>query len=152
MAAITICSHEIKRRLLLGRKVMTKLDSVLALVRQLISTCLPIDQCLSAAWSLHSPMDCSPPHSSVHGILQAGILEWVAISSSRESSWSRDWTYSLLMSHYYTCGHHQLKLIPVSKHFHSTDPVHSHASFTVVYYMYLHFHPSPGAFSLNRSL
>ena len=29
-------------------------------------------------------MDCSPPGSSVHGILQARILEWVAISSSRE--------------------------------------------------------------------
>ena len=28
-------------------------------------------------------MDCSPPGSSVHGILQARILEWVAISSSR---------------------------------------------------------------------
>ena len=31
-------------------------------------------------------MDCSPPDSSVHGILQARILEWVAISYSRESS------------------------------------------------------------------
>ena len=31
-------------------------------------------------------MDCSPPGSSVHGILQARILEWVAISSSRGSS------------------------------------------------------------------
>ena len=30
------------------------------------------------------PMDCSPPGSSVHGILQARILEWVAISFSRE--------------------------------------------------------------------
>ena len=30
--------------------------------------------------------DCSPPGSSVHGIFQAGILEWVAISSSRGSS------------------------------------------------------------------
>ena len=30
-------------------------------------------------------MDCSPPGSSVHGILQARILEWVAISFSRES-------------------------------------------------------------------
>ena len=29
-------------------------------------------------------MDCSPPGSSVHGILQAGILEWVAISFSRD--------------------------------------------------------------------
>ena len=32
------------------------------------------------------PMDCSPPGSSVHGIFQARILEWVAISFSRGSS------------------------------------------------------------------
>ena len=32
-------------------------------------------------------MDCSPPGFSVHGIFPAGILEWVAISSSRASSW-----------------------------------------------------------------
>ena len=31
-----------------------------------------------------NPMDCRPPGSSVHGILQAGILEWVAIPISRE--------------------------------------------------------------------
>ena len=37
-------------------------------------------------------MDCSPPGSSVHGILQARILEWVAIPSSRGSSQPRDWT------------------------------------------------------------
>ena len=35
-------------------------------------------------------MDCSPPGSSIQGILQARILEWVAISYSRGSSWSRD--------------------------------------------------------------
>ena len=34
-------------------------------------------------------MDCCPPGSFVHGILQARILEWVAISSSRGSSWPR---------------------------------------------------------------
>ena len=34
--------------------------------------------------------DCSPPGSSVHGILQARILEWVAMLSSRESSQPRD--------------------------------------------------------------
>ena len=38
------------------------------------------------------PMDCSPPGSSVHGSLQARILEWVAISFSRGSSQSRDRT------------------------------------------------------------
>ena len=37
-------------------------------------------------------MDCSPNASSVHGILQARILEWVAISFSRVSSWPRKWT------------------------------------------------------------
>ena len=35
-------------------------------------------------------LDCSPPGSSVYGIFQARILEWVAVSSSRASSWSRD--------------------------------------------------------------
>ena len=37
-------------------------------------------------------VNCSPPGSPVHGILQARILEWVAISSSRGSSRSRDRT------------------------------------------------------------
>ena len=37
-------------------------------------------------------MDCSPPGSSVPGILQVRILEWVAISFSRGSSWPRDGT------------------------------------------------------------
>ena len=36
--------------------------------------------------TLGDPMDCGPPGSSVHGILQARILEWVAISFSRVSS------------------------------------------------------------------
>ena len=39
---------------------------------------------------LCNPMDCSPPGSSVHGILQARILEWVAVPSSRGSSPPRD--------------------------------------------------------------
>ena len=38
-------------------------------------------------------MDCNPPGSSVHGILQARILEWVATSFSRVSSQPRDWTW-----------------------------------------------------------
>ena len=50
------------------------------------------------AKSLHScltfcdSMDHSPPGSYVHGILQARIQEWVAMLSSRASSWLRDWT------------------------------------------------------------
>ena len=42
--------------------------------------------------TLTDPMDCSLPGSSVHGILWARILEWVAIPFSRGSSWSRDQT------------------------------------------------------------
>ena len=41
-------------------------------------------------WVFATP--CTPPGSSVHGILRARTLEWVAISSSRGSSWPRDWT------------------------------------------------------------
>ena len=43
----------------------------------------------SRVW-LRDPMDCSPPGSSVHGVLQARILEWVATPSSRGSSRPRD--------------------------------------------------------------
>ena len=39
------------------------------------------------------PMDCSLPGSSVHGIFQVRVLEWVAISFSKESSWPRDRTW-----------------------------------------------------------
>ena len=50
--------------------------------------CLVAQLCLT----LCDPMDCSPPGSSVHGIFQARILEWVAISFSRGSSRPRDQT------------------------------------------------------------
>ena len=42
--------------------------------------------------TLCDPMDCSPPGSSVHGILQARILEWVAMPYSTGSSRPRDWS------------------------------------------------------------
>ena len=44
------------------------------------------------------PADCSPPGSSVHGILQARRLEWVAISSSGESSRLREQTHVCCVS------------------------------------------------------
>ena len=53
-----------------------------------------------ASWSevaqlcptLCNPMDCSLPGSSIHGIFQARVLEWIAISFSMGSSWPRDRT------------------------------------------------------------
>ena len=51
--------------------------------------CLVTKSC----WTLFDPMDCSLPCSAVLGISQARILEWVAISFFRASSWPRDQTY-----------------------------------------------------------
>ena len=59
--------------------------------------------CLKMSWCVHAksfqlcptlcdPMNYSLPGSSVHGILQARILEWVSMPSSRGSSWPRDQT------------------------------------------------------------
>ena len=64
------CRHEIKRHMLLGRKAMTNL---LKKLHQLCPT-------------LYGPMDHSPSGSSVHGILQARILQWVAMFYSSVSS------------------------------------------------------------------
>ena len=48
------------------------------------------------------PMDYSPPDSSVHGVLQARILEWVSTPSSRGSSRPRDGTHISPVS----CAYH----------------------------------------------
>ena len=54
--------------------------------------------------TLYDLIGCSPPGSYVHGILQAGILEWVAISSSRGSSNSRIKPASLTSLALQTCS------------------------------------------------
>ena len=54
----------------------------------IVCVCEVTQSCLT----LCNPMDCSPPGSSVRGILQARIVEWVDISFSRESSQLRDQT------------------------------------------------------------
>ena len=55
----------------------------------LFYTCMCI-QLLSHVWP--DFMDCSLPSSTVHGIFQATVLQWVAISFSRRSSWAGYWT------------------------------------------------------------
>ena len=49
--------------------------------------------CFSLVWGLWDPMDCSPPGFSVHGILQARILKWIAMPSSMGYSWPRYQTH-----------------------------------------------------------
>ena len=48
--------------------------------------------CTQSCLTLCNPMDCSPPGSSVHGILQVRILEWIAMLFLRGSSQPRDQT------------------------------------------------------------
>ena len=65
--------------------------------------------------TLSDPMDCSLPDSSIHGILQARILEWVAISFSRGSSWPREWTPIIYASCIDRQRHNSLPLAPPGK-------------------------------------
>ena len=50
-------------------------------------------QLLQLCPALHDPTDCSLPGSSVNGIFQARIPEWVPMPTSWGSSWPRDWTH-----------------------------------------------------------
>ena len=61
--------------------------------------------------SLCDPMDCSPSGFSVHGVFQARILEWVAISSSMGSSQRRDQTHGSYISRQILYPHHGQDLI-----------------------------------------
>ena len=58
----------------------------------LIDDDVVVTQLLNHIW-LCEPMDGSPPGSSVRGIFQARILEWVAMPFSSGSSWPRDQTW-----------------------------------------------------------
>ena len=55
-----------------------------------ISSCYSV---VKSCPTLCNPVNCSPPGSSVHGILQARKLEWVVISFSRGPSQPRDWAW-----------------------------------------------------------
>ena len=55
--------------------------------------------CFSRVWLCAIPWDCSLPDSSVNGILEARILKWVDMPSSRGSSWLRDWTHNSYISY-----------------------------------------------------
>ena len=51
-----------------------------------VCVCVCVHVCAQLCLALCNSIDCSPPDSSVHGIFQTRILEWVAISYSRGSS------------------------------------------------------------------
>ena len=71
---------------------------------------LPLGYVAQFCPTLCDPMDCSPPGSSVHGILQARIMEWVAMPSSRGSSQLRDQTHVF----YVSCTGRQAGSLPLA--------------------------------------
>ena len=70
--------------------IMITKDYELLKGRDFLFFCVVVVQSLSHVPLFCDPMDCSPPGSFVHGISQARILEWAAISFSRGSSGLRD--------------------------------------------------------------
>ena len=65
--------------------------------------------------TLWNPMDYSPPGSSVHGILQARILEWVSIPFSRGSSWPRYWIHvSCVAGRFFTAEPSKMQIVFLS--------------------------------------
>ena len=124
ITANDVCSHEIKKHLLLGRKGTTNLGSIsksrdvilptkVCIVKVMVfpvvmygceSWAIKKAACLCAKLlqlcpTLCDAMDCGPPSPSVHGILQARILEWIAMPSSRGASQPRDWTHISCLLH-----------------------------------------------------
>ena len=75
-------------RFLLGVNV---LKSIAVTDAQLWIFCVHA-QLLQSFLTLCNPMNCCPPGCSVHGIITARILEWVAMLSSKGPSWPRDQT------------------------------------------------------------
>ena len=98
MAFLTICQQPLVWKLSLthevsGQKLFPdQCEQCVSLTIHFIYMCVRCVHAKSLQWclTLCNTMDYSPPGSSVHGILQARILEWVAMPSSRESSQIRD--------------------------------------------------------------
>ena len=97
-----------------------------------VCTCSVAKLCLT----LCEPMDCSPPGSSVHGILQARVLEWVTIPPSRGSSQPRNQT----RISYVSCIGRQvlLLLVPLGK------PIYIY----ICEYIYIYSYKLPSLLSL----
>ena len=86
-------------------------------MRNLTSQCVCVCV-LSHVWLFCDPMDCNPPGSSVHGILLARILEWVAISSFRGTSPPRNPTsisYISCIDSWVLYHYHHLRSFPKMK-------------------------------------
>ena len=118
--------------------------------------CISCAQPVKSCPALCNPMDGSPPGSTVHGIFQAKILEWIANSFSRGSSWPKDWTLVSFIGKWilhqcatweahviYVCIHIYVCMCAhsyVCMHAHSYVCVHAHSYACVRIHMYVCMH------------
>ena len=78
---------------MITQSIYSPISTCFAWIRLLVCVCVLVTQ---SCPTLCNPVDCSPPGSSVHGILQARMLEWVAVLLPRGSFQPRDWAWSPL--------------------------------------------------------
>ena len=102
----------------LCRKSLPTLQFLLTSSSRLQSCCVRMHaKSLQLCLTLCDPMDRSPPGSSVHGILQARRVEWVAMPSSRESSQPSDRTHiscvSCITGGFFTLSHQGSPPLPI---------------------------------------
>ena len=83
------CGRKLRLAVSNGKQTVVTTVTLSKLCFEGCCCCLVAQSCLT----LCDPMACSLPGTSVHGFLQAWILEWVAMPSSRGSSWPRDRTW-----------------------------------------------------------
>ena len=101
----------ILKRLTLSLLVLCASKSILFEIKIVTSACVH-GKSLQSRLTLCNPVDCSPPGSSVRGILQARMLEWVAMPSSRGSSSPGDQTHVWYLLHWQVGS---LPLVPPGK-------------------------------------
>ena len=89
VCVLALADHSLRMLLLLIQLTFSVTPSYLDSCEFIVFMCSVPQSCLT----LCEPMDCSLPGSSVHGILQARTLEWVARPSPRGSSQPKDQTH-----------------------------------------------------------
>ena len=112
--------------------------SVTETSKHIFASKICVSHSVVSSFLFYSPMDCSPPGSFLHGILQARILEWVAIPFSRGSSRSRDQSWiSCIAGRFFTVWATREALFPLKERNSATVCLWCHSSVTLSGFVWL---------------